>query len=501
MTDPTPNAQRPTLLLVDGSSYLYRAFFAGGESLSVTLADGTEQKTGAIRIMINMLQKLQKEFPSIYAACVFDAKGSTFCDTLYPRYKAQRTRMPYDLRSQIGPIREVVRLMGWPVLDVPGVEADDVIGTLAVAASRQGMRVIVSSGDIDLTQLVNDDITIIDTMSGKVRDQAGVLAEFGVPASLMVDIQVLVGHSLRNVPGVNRLSPETAAKWLMKYSSLQGVIDNADYIKGVTGKNLRNVLQQLPNWKELLTIKMECDLSGWVDGLSALESIRFGLPQNDALEIFFSLYHLGRINNPVLNNSRSFRRSPSPINISDPNKEYVVYRIRNLINGSIYFGSSSSVTARWADHKRMLKKEGHHNEGLCRDARVYGENNFEFKVLSKHQNHEKMRCCEQLYISMFWGRKNCYNREKFVVMLEGPKVANFFIVEHDDFRKRSDRKKRILQAEATILKGYGNYLSVHAISRDLSITKARIKEVVDVVGKTVDGWRIWTLVVDKPHDA
>jgi DNA polymerase-1 len=290
MTDPTLNAQRPTLLLVDGSSYLYRAFFAGGESMSVTLADGTEQKTGAIRIVINMMQKLLKDYPSTYAACVFDAKGPTFRDAIYPAYKAHRSPMPDDLRSQIAPIHEVVKLMGWPVLDVPGVEADDVIGTLAVAASRQGMRVIVSSGDKDLAQLVNDDITIIDTMSGKRRDLAGVLAEFGVPASLMVDYQILVGDTVDNVPGVNKVGPKTAVKWLTEHGSLQALVDNAEQIKGAVGENLRQALDWLPIGRQLLTIKTDCDLNGWVPDLPSLEAVRMGAPQAEPLKAFYETY-------------------------------------------------------------------------------------------------------------------------------------------------------------------------------------------------------------------
>ena len=172
---PTPPilAPRKTLLLVDGSSYLYRAFFAGGDSMSIALPDGRVQKTGAIRIMINMLQSLRKEVPADYVACVFDAKGPTFRDAIYPQYKAHRDPMPDDLRSQLAPIHEIVNLLGWKVLDVPGVEADDVIGTLAVTAAAQGIEVIVSSGDKDLAQLVNEHITIIDTMNGKRRDQIG----------------------------------------------------------------------------------------------------------------------------------------------------------------------------------------------------------------------------------------------------------------------------------------------------------------------------------------
>jgi DNA polymerase-1 len=281
---------KSTLLLVDGSSYLYRAFFAGGESMSVTLPDGTVQKTGAVRIMINMMQKLLKDYPSAYAACVFDAKGPTFRDEIYPAYKEQRSPMPDDLRSQIAPIHEVVRLMGWPVLDVPGVEADDVIATLAVVAAQQGIEVIVSSGDKDLAQLVNEHITIIDTMNGRRRDLAGVQAEFGIPASLMVDYQILVGDQVDNVPGVHKVGPKTAVKWLLEYGSLQGVVDNADNIKGAVGENLRQALEWLPMGRQLLTMKTDCDLNAWVPNMPALDAIRMGEPQPEPLRVFYETY-------------------------------------------------------------------------------------------------------------------------------------------------------------------------------------------------------------------
>ncbi|MDO8903645.1 DNA polymerase I [Hydrogenophaga sp.] len=280
----------PTLLLVDGSSYLYRAFFAGGEAMSTTLPDGTEQKTGAIRILINMMQKLLKDHPAMYGACVFDAKGPTFRDAIYPEYKAQRSPMPDDLRSQIAPIHEVVRLMGWPVLDVPGVEADDVIGTLAVTAAQQGMKVIISSGDKDLAQLVNEHIAIIDTMSGKVRDLAGVEAEFGVPARLMLDYQMLVGDPIDNVPGVQGVGPKTAVKLLQEYGSVDTLMAQADQIKGSVGEKLRKALDWLPTGRQLLTIKTDCDLNGWVPDLPALDAIRMGQPQSEPLKAFYETY-------------------------------------------------------------------------------------------------------------------------------------------------------------------------------------------------------------------
>jgi DNA polymerase-1 len=283
------NTKPKTLLLVDGSSYLYRAFHAMPD-LRAVAGDPGSAPTGAIRGMINMLQSLRKEVHAEFAACVFDAKGPTFRDDLYPEYKAHRSPMPDDLRAQIGPIHEVVRLMGWKVLDVPGVEADDVIGTLAVIAANQGIDVIVSSGDKDLAQLVNQHITIIDTMNGKRRDLAGVEAEFGVPARLMVDFQTLVGDVIDNVPGVPKVGPKTAAKWLQQYGSLEGVVANSDAIKGVVGENLKKSLDWLPMGRQLLTIKTDCDLNGYVPDLPALDSIATGVLDNAGLTEFYEKY-------------------------------------------------------------------------------------------------------------------------------------------------------------------------------------------------------------------
>ena len=290
-TAATPAESRPkTLLLVDGSSYLYRAFFAGGDNMSTQLPDGTEQKTGAIRIMINMLASLRKDVHPEFAACVFDAKGPTFRDAIYDQYKAQRSPMPDDLRSQIEPIHEVVRLLGWKVLVVPGVEADDVIGTLAATADAQGIDVVISSGDKDLAQLVTKHITMIDTMNGKRRDLAGVEAEFGVPARLMVDYQTLVGDVVDNVPGVEKVGPKTAAKWLQQYGSLEAVVADASNIGGVVGENLRKALDWLPTARQLLTVKTDCDLNGYCEGLPSLDAVAVGSQDAPALKLFYEKY-------------------------------------------------------------------------------------------------------------------------------------------------------------------------------------------------------------------
>ena len=281
--------EKKTLLLVDGSSYLYRAFHAMPD-LRADPADPTSPATGAIRGMVNMLQKLRKDFRADYAACVFDAKGKTFRDDLYPAYKATRSPMPPDLCSQIEPVHEVVGLMGWAVLTVPGVEADDVIGTLACMASAQGIEVIISSGDKDLSQLVDQHITVIDTMNNKRRDLAGVEAEFGVPPRLMVDYQALVGDTVDNVPGVPKCGPKTAVKWLLEYGSLDNLVAHAGDIKGVVGENLRASLDWLPQGKALVTIKKDCDLGDFVVGLPAMESIAIRAQEQDALVVFYEKY-------------------------------------------------------------------------------------------------------------------------------------------------------------------------------------------------------------------
>ena len=282
-------APRPRLLLVDGSSYLYRAYHAMPDLRAIP-GDPTSAPTGAIRGIINMLQGLRKDVRASHVACVFDAKGPTFRDQLYPAYKGHRPPMPDDLRAQIEPIHEVVALLGWRVLVVPGVEADDVIGTLAVEAERQGYSVLISSGDKDLAQLVNANITIVDTLNGRVRNVAGVETEFGVPPRLMVDFQALVGDAVDNVPGVPKVGPKTAAKWLQEYGSLDAIMANAGAIGGVVGENLRQTLAWLPLGRELLTIKTDCDLHGHLPDWPAMESIAAHAEQTGALAAFCDKY-------------------------------------------------------------------------------------------------------------------------------------------------------------------------------------------------------------------
>ncbi len=258
-----------TLLLVDGSSYLYRAFHAMPD-----LRNSKNEPTGAIQGVLNMLRRLHKDYPSDYSACVFDAKGKTFRDDIYAEYKANRASMPDDLRKQIEPLHAAIKALGWPLIMEDGVEADDVIGALAKQAEREGVRVIISTGDKDISQLVNNHITVVNTMRDAFRkvddvlDVAGVEKKFGIPPNLMVDYLILIGDTSDNVPGVEKVGPKTAVKWLKEYGSLENIVANADNIKGVVGENLRKALPWLPTARELITIR--CDV-GIQENLSDLE--------------------------------------------------------------------------------------------------------------------------------------------------------------------------------------------------------------------------------------
>jgi DNA polymerase-1 len=254
-----------TLLLLDGSSYLYRAYHALPD-----LRTAAGEPTGALRGFISMLRTLRQQVPADYLACVFDAKGKTFRDDLYAEYKANRAAMPEDLVAQIAPIHAAARALGWPVIEIEGIEADDVIGTLARYAAQHGLRTVISTGDKDLAQLVDEHTTLVNTMSGETLDVPGVEAKFGVPPTRIVDYLTLVGDSVDNVPGVEKVGPKTAAKWLQAYGSLDAVVERAGEIGGVVGDNLRKALPWLPTARTLVTVKTDCDLAPHVPDVSAL---------------------------------------------------------------------------------------------------------------------------------------------------------------------------------------------------------------------------------------
>jgi DNA polymerase-1 len=250
----TNKATKP-LVLVDGSSYLFRAFHA-----MPNLSNSQGEPTGAIYGVVNMIRRLLADYDPEHIAVVFDAKGKTFRNDLYPEYKAHRPPMPQELAQQIEAVHEIIKAMGLPLLCIPGVEADDVIGTLAQQATEQGIDTIISTGDKDMAQLVNQHVTLIDTMKDVVSDEQGVAKRFEVTPAQIIDYLTLIGDKVDNVPGVPKVGPKTAVKWLQEYGSLDGIIAHADEIKGKVGENLRDSLEQLPLSKELVTIKKDVEL-------------------------------------------------------------------------------------------------------------------------------------------------------------------------------------------------------------------------------------------------
>ncbi len=245
----------PKFVVVDGSSYLYRAFHALPD-----LRTSRGEPTGAIRGVISMLRRLVEDGKPDHFGVVFDAPGKTFRDEWYPEYKANRAPMPEDLVRQIAPLHELIRVQGWPLIMVDGVEADDVIGTLVRAAETRQMDSVVSTGDKDLAQLISPRITLVNTMSNEILDERSVVAKFGVRADQVLDLLTLTGDAVDNVPGVPKVGPKTAAKWLAQYGTLDNIIAHADEIGGVVGENLRATLAWLPQGRRLLTIKTDCAL-------------------------------------------------------------------------------------------------------------------------------------------------------------------------------------------------------------------------------------------------
>lgn len=270
-------AETKPLVLVDGSSYLFRAYFAMPE-----LTTSSGRHTGAIRGVISMIRKLAKDYAGSTIAVVFDAPGKTFRDDMYSEYKANREAMPDDLREQIEPIHQIIRAMGLPLLVVPGVEADDVIGTLAQQATEAKRDTVVSTGDKDMAQLVTDHVTLVNTMTETAMDRDGVIEKFGVAPEQIIDYLALMGDTVDNIPGVPKVGPKTAAKWLTQFGSLDEIMARADEIKGKVGENLRDSLEQLPLSRALTTIKCDLELEANLPDLIATA------PDEKALNDFYA---------------------------------------------------------------------------------------------------------------------------------------------------------------------------------------------------------------------
>jgi DNA polymerase I len=274
------------LILVDGSSYLFRAYHV---PYLQALKTSYGQPTGAITGVLNMIKSLQKDYPNGNVVVVFDAKGKTFRNDLYAEYKANRPPMPDDLRTQIEPLHKIIKAMGLPLLVIEGVEADDVIGTLADQATKLSIETIISTGDKDMAQLVSPHVTLINTMTNQTLDEAGVLEKFGVTPAQIIDYLALMGDKVDNIPGVDKCGPKTAVKWLSEFGNLQNVINNADQVKGKVGENLRAAVEKLPLSYELATIKLDVDLPFSANELNA------GLPDTQALIELSTQFELKRL--------------------------------------------------------------------------------------------------------------------------------------------------------------------------------------------------------------
>lgn len=274
------------LILVDGSSYLFRAYHVPYLQ-ALSTAEG--QPTGAITGVLNMIRSLKKDYPNGNIVVIFDAKGKTFRNDLYPEYKANRPPMPDDLRSQIAPIHHIISAMGLPLLVIPGVEADDVIGTLAKQAHEQGIETVISTGDKDMAQLVTPHVRLINTMTDVELDVAGVEEKFGVRPDQIIDYLALMGDKVDNIPGVVKCGPKTAVKWLLEHGTLNEVIANADKVKGKIGENLRDALEQLPLSYLLATIKCDVELEQRVEELQPSEV------NTEALRSLYQEFELKRL--------------------------------------------------------------------------------------------------------------------------------------------------------------------------------------------------------------
>jgi len=305
--------QRP-LILVDGSSYLYRAFHG-----MPNFSNSRGLPTGAVYGVVNMLRSLIQQYQPTHIGVVFDAKGKTFRDDMFTEYKANRPPMPDELRQQIEPLYQIIEALGLPLISITGVEADDVIGTLAIQAVKAGHQVLISTGDKDIAQLVNDDVTLINTMSNSLLDPQGVIDKFGVPAERIIDYLALMGDTSDNIPGIPKVGSKTAVKWLTQYGTLDEIVSHADEIKGKVGENLRANLEQLALSRELVTIK--CDVKD--ESLTTeIDNLKPAVADTEQLKQLYSEYEFKNWLRELLHNDQNATDTPAVTTEAEPEPEY-----------------------------------------------------------------------------------------------------------------------------------------------------------------------------------
>ena len=295
------------LILVDGSSYLFRAYHV---PYLQALKTQSGQPTGAITGVLNMLRSLNKDYPNGNVIAIFDAKGKTFRNDMYSEYKANRPPMPDELRTQIAPLHDIITAMGLPLLVIPGVEADDVIGTLARQADALGIETVISTGDKDMAQLVTPHVRLINTMTDVEMDEAGVVEKFGVRPDQIIDYLALMGDKVDNIPGVVKCGPKTAVKWLAEHGTIDEVMANADKVKGKIGEYLRDALEHLPLSYQLATIKCDVELEQSADQLQATA------PNVEKLTELYQEFELKRLLADLTGNATQAAATPTNRNVS-----------------------------------------------------------------------------------------------------------------------------------------------------------------------------------------
>lgn len=500
-----------TLLLVDGYSYLYRDFH---HNLSLRARLGKKIGTGAIYGTMLGIKNLTMLVKADFHVCVFDAQGPSFRDEWKPRPITKRSTVPNELRVQIEPIHEFMELFGWKTLTIPGMKAVDVLGTLANNAVKQGIEVIVSSGNLDVIQLVNEQVAIFDVSPRIVRNVEGVASEFGVPPSLIGDYQVLVGGTIEGFVGPLKRSPAAAAKLLLKYGSLQGVIENSAGIPGNAGENIRLVQNILSETRKFLNIKTDCDLREWIPSWPSMEFMTIREEDTPSLRAFYKKFGFKLDVKAIDDAIERARRKAMPKSIrkaseqrvalvsdvkerlygstgSNGDTAFVVYRIRNSVTKRQYFGSTNNPLRRWSDHLRDLENGSHPNLKLYKDFQANGIGSFEFRILNRCKSIEEARAIEQRLITMYWGRANCLNAAQIVEIENGPDHYIAITAELQAFRTRRNSMRGTnikLQGAITKLKGWGQYLSVHGAARDLGLSKAEVEAALDDPSKNVSGW-------------
>jgi 5'-3' exonuclease len=510
-----------TLVILDGYSYLHNNF-QNYREMRANRRKKSSLPTGVIYNTLTGFYNIHsridsKIFPflgeTLLHVCVYDYEGPAFRDEWRPWRSnlAKLNRLlPEAIQLQLEPIENLCAILGWKSLKIPALRAIDVIGTLVkIATTNLDTNVLIISGNQDLFQLVSDRVTVFDFGSGYVRDYGGVLRDFGLPPSLMLDYQVMRSSGVDGKRIIPKLTPTACTKLLMHYGSLQSIVENATELPSPTGQNILKVRDVLAETRDSLLISTDCDLGNISAATPFIDTLLLSPVDKAELRKFYLKYgfsrHLEMFDKEEarLAAKNAGVRAPAkktseivyaildklkktqlgdchPSSVSD----FCVYRIKNLKSNRVYFGSTNNPLRRWTQHLRDFEFGTHVNEKLHEDFSEHGFDSFEFRIIKKCASAEEMHAREQSLIIMFWGRSICCN-QAIAVDVKNRLSMIMLIAEHETYRKRRSVKT---QGAITKIKGWGSYLSVHALAKDLNLPKARVEAALDVQGQSVDGW-------------